>query len=394
MSEMLGVVGPARCRKATERICMLMVIFGAGASYDSSLGEANDEAKRPPLAQQLFDDRAVFNRAVTAYPACRPLVGHLRDLAKSKTPPVLEDVLAQIVERAEQNPETKRQLLALRFYLRDAVARQTSDWLAEIAGFSNYGRLLRRIGEWRAQSREQVVLVTFNYDVMLDSALAEQMATGQPFHDLKDYVDRDDWKLCKLHGSTDWVRRIRVHDSAAGDNNAAYAIGSAGDLDLTMGEIVRQPLLETIDQRDGAHIEVAVPAIAVPTTGKSTFETHQTHLQAFDAAIPKVDRLLIVGWRGIEQHVLDRIKTINPHYALGIVDPKAKDVFAQLEGASIMDLGAGRTANVGNRAVRRYTWAGFSELVRDDDVDQWLRIQLPTDSFRGTELQPWANRPD
>jgi hypothetical protein len=108
--------------------------------------------------------------------------------------------------------------------------------------------------------------------------------------------------------------------------------------------------------------------------------------------VPKVDRLLIIGWRGVEQHVLTRLKAINPHYVLGIVDPYAEEVFKQLDSAAIVQLGNGRTANVGNRAVRRYTWPTFSDLVSGDDVDEWLRIQLPTNSYHGTELQPWAGR--
>lgn len=372
---------------------MLMVVFGAGASFDSALGVASSVAHRPPLAQQLFDGRPIFNRVIAAYPACRPLVSHLRDLAEREIPPVIEDVLADILVQGEHNVETKRQLLALRFYLRAAIADQTSEWLDEIAGFTNYGRLLRRIGDWRAQAGEEVILVTFNYDEMLDTALVEQLAIRDPFRDVASYVERDDWKLCKLHGSTDWVRRIRIGDLASDADNAAYAIGAAGKLDLTTGEIVREALPETIEQIHDFEVEVSVPAIAVPTTGKTTFETHQTHLDAFDAAVPKVDRLLIIGWRGIEQHVLERLKTINPHYVLGIVDPDAESVLKQLESAAILQLGQGRTANVGNRAVRRYKWPSFSELVSGDDVDGWLRIRLPTNSYRGTDLQPWKTDP-
>jgi hypothetical protein len=372
-----------------------MVIFGAGASYNSSLRPVDRPDGCPPLAQELFDDRPVFNRAISKYPECRPLVSHLRDQAALPDPPVLEDVLARTLAQAGQNAETLRQLLALRFYLREAIAEHTSAWMDDIAGLTNYGRLLRRVGDWRAETNEQVVLVTFNYDVMLDTALTEQLALGDTFGQPSDYVRRDAWKLCTLHGSTNWMRKIRMPNPMVGVENAAHAISIAHELDLTSGTIVRGQLPDKGPQSHTAakdEADVYVPALAVPTTGKSTFETHPSHLEAFDAAVPQVDRLLIVGWRGIEAHVLDRIKTIRPHYSLGIVDPEAEAVCSRLEGAVIDDLGNRRTASVGNRAVRRVTWPGFSQLVSGDDVDSWLRVELPTDSYRNTELVPWSDR--
>jgi len=369
-----------------------MVIFGAGASFDSALGDAGNPIDRPPLAQQLFDDRGAFNDALAKYPACRPLVGHLRDLQRHEPPPVIEDVLADFLTRSEHNVETRRQLLALRFYLREAIANQTASWMQQIAGLTHYGRLLRRIGDWRAEVGEQVVLITLNYDEMLDVALEEQLATEAPFTNVAGYVERDDWKLCKLHGSTDWIRRIRLPGLATDADNATCAIASAEALDLTAGEIVRQSLPEAVTEIDDFEVELSVPAIAVPTTGKTTFETHQSHIEAFETAVPNVDRLLLVGWRGAEQHVLTRLKAINPHYVLGIVDPHADDVFVQLESAEILQLGNGKTANVGNRSVRRYWWSSFSDLVHGNDVDEWLRIQLPTRSHYRTELELWAER--
>lgn len=148
---------------------------------------------------------------------------------------------------------------------------------------------------------------------------------------------------------------------------------------------------ETIERVGDSARQVSIPAIAIPTRSKSTFETHQSHVNAFEAAGPQVDRLLIIGWRGIEQHVLERLKAINPHYVLGIVDPGAEAVFSQLLSAVVFNLGNGRAATVGNRAVRRYTWPAFSELVRADDVEAWLRIRLPTSSRYGEALTPWSS---
>jgi hypothetical protein len=74
---------------------MLLVIFGAGASYDSVQQmrppnvplsaqrpiprqyPAHEEA-RPPLANQLFDTRDIFAKAMGQFPDCKALVPLLR----------------------------------------------------------------------------------------------------------------------------------------------------------------------------------------------------------------------------------------------------------------------------------------------------------------------------
>jgi hypothetical protein len=366
-----------------------MVIFGAGASYDSATGAVTHIDGPPPLAQQLFTNRRVFNEAIAKYGVCRPLVGELRALAEQEHPPALEDVLADMTKRADHNMETKRQLLALRFYLREAIANHTQGWIQDIT-FTNYGRLLRRIGDWRQETGERVALVTFNYDLMLDSALVDQIGQGDPFTEPARYVSRTDWQLCKLHGSTNWWRKMPIADPGLPFDNASTAIGMGHELNLGGGEVVRAGIPDGPwhpVESDG-RAALYVPALAVPTTGKSTFETHPSHVEAFDAAVPQVDRLLIVGWRGMEDHVLERLK-MTPHYSLGIADPAAEHVYNRLGRAFMHDLGNGRNRNAANSAVRTVTWNAFSELLRGDAVDKWLRIPLPTNSFANTHLMTW-----
>lgn len=78
---------------------MLLVIFGAGASYDSvphlppsrannasqsNFGHviqrsvAKYEEFRPPLANQLFEDRSLFMAALQSFPECKPIIPLLR----------------------------------------------------------------------------------------------------------------------------------------------------------------------------------------------------------------------------------------------------------------------------------------------------------------------------
>ncbi len=100
---------------------MLLVIFGAGASYDSVYHRPPPEAQfstnvariqrfgsyeesRPPLANQLFDDRPLFVEIMQTYPACKPLVNLLRGDVR------VEQQLARFEEQTKTFPERKRLL--------------------------------------------------------------------------------------------------------------------------------------------------------------------------------------------------------------------------------------------------------------------------------------------
>ncbi len=64
---------------------MLLVIFGAGASYDSVSAleterwsrETGRGERRPPLADELFAGTAPFRAIANKYPRCQPLIPEL-----------------------------------------------------------------------------------------------------------------------------------------------------------------------------------------------------------------------------------------------------------------------------------------------------------------------------
>jgi hypothetical protein len=67
---------------------VLLVVFGAGASYDSDPDHPPPapagghlltiENHRPPLANRLFDNRPQFLTAMESFPECMPLIPRLR----------------------------------------------------------------------------------------------------------------------------------------------------------------------------------------------------------------------------------------------------------------------------------------------------------------------------
>ena len=148
---------------------MLMVIFGAGASYDSarsfpppepravtqSFGIQSPtpdegEAWRPPLASELFhDSKQRFGDIVARYPRLHPILGRLREPLNGKS---VEEELQSLQDEAEAYPEGKRQLLSVRYYLRDLLAEVTENWLKR-THLTNYAPLIDQILRFRDGQR-------------------------------------------------------------------------------------------------------------------------------------------------------------------------------------------------------------------------------------------------
>lgn len=65
---------------------MLLVILGAGASYDSAPsqppndGNYSNLADRPPLANELFGNRKYFGEVMNKYHRCIPIITRLRQI--------------------------------------------------------------------------------------------------------------------------------------------------------------------------------------------------------------------------------------------------------------------------------------------------------------------------
>ena len=195
---------------------MLMVIMGAGASFDSaashpivpdraSYGAAYSEF-RPPLANDLFDRREIFRAALTRYPYLAHVTTKLRNRADGKS---VEEVLQSLSEIRDLNSIIPHELLAVRYYLRDVIGLCSSKWLEEVDGITNQKQLVQDITSAIGFSRDQgwperVLFVTFNYDSLIEDALAQ---FGFQVTNIDSYFRQSPhFALYKLHGSYNWAR--------------------------------------------------------------------------------------------------------------------------------------------------------------------------------------------
>ena len=102
---------------------MLMVVFGAGASYDSDpdhpAARESERGGRPPLTAGLFAFSTLpYGPCVAQYPGCIAIADLLRQLPADVS---IEQRLAMLQGEAEKYPHRHRQLAAVKFYLRELL---------------------------------------------------------------------------------------------------------------------------------------------------------------------------------------------------------------------------------------------------------------------------------
>lgn len=303
---------------------MLMVILGAGASYDSAqayrirssggggaqnFGYApslsNDEGPwRPPLTKDLFlDSYRALSEIVPKYPKLTHILPRLREPVHGRS---VEQMLEGIQAEGRDNPESLRELASVQFYLCELFQKVSLEWSSRTSGVTNYSPLVRDILRFN-KSNEQVCLVTFNYDSLLERALR---TFGFEDKEPKDFLDSHPiLKLFKLHGSVDWCRLV---DNAAGSRLTPQQLIESADTLQVSDIFIRANATDS--RQMFAFPKPIFPAIAIPvqTKSKDDFECPSGHLSQLSEMLPHVTKILIVGWQSKEAHFLAMLRSSLP----------------------------------------------------------------------------------
>jgi hypothetical protein len=357
----------------------LLVIFGAGASYDSInpvtfVENPNRRIPmtpyyRPPLAVQLFEDRPNFHSALSSYPYFNGRVSELRRKTISAGGLNVERELEQIQQEVNQYPPAAVELAAIRFYLRQILWDCGTKWHARAAGATNYAELLRRIEQWWLPRKEHVVLVTFNYDLLLDAALAS-FPIGLKPSDIDDYVRRDDYKVIKPHGSVNWSRIVEQpppHGESEPEVTTTM-IARVADLRITDSYVIND--LSAMNARN-----MLFPAVAIPVESKSDFACPQSHITAFVQSLTgwrgrrnqsdDTRHVLIIGWRASEGHFLEIVR--------GHLSKKRVLVIAESQAAAEQTAQNLSKADVERGDIHCSDKAGFSEFLAVQELESFLQ---------------------
>lgn len=310
-----------------------MVIFGAGASFDSSPtypfpgptppGATSDDHSnayhRPPLAKELFANRPLFIEALDCYPQCKTIVPRLRAPAVLSGERSIETLLQEIEEEAETYSRVRQELAAVQCYIQRAISQCENRWLGMTKGITNYLSLLREIE--RTKRDDNVCLVTFNYDTLLENALS---LLGHKINQMEDYIDTPTFfRVFKLHGSINWARKVdneipNYLETADPPKVLNYFIDHPGELRISDSFVLCDP--NGMGVVDGKPV---FPAIAIPVEKKNQFACPQSLVEHLGQVLPHVSKILVVGWRATEQHFLkllgNRFTGLKPGVQLYIV---------------------------------------------------------------------------
>jgi hypothetical protein len=348
---------------------MLLVIFGAGASYDSApdYPAPTPDEYRPPLANELFHNRAAFRVTMQKFHQCQELATYL--IRKEVN---LEAELQVVQSRKTKSIRCREQLAAIRFYLREIIWDTEVAWEKKHSNVTNYRTLLGQIEDWRSDNNEQVCLVTFNYDKMIERALSFM---GIHCYELASYISRDTYKLIKVHGSIDWAhataRTLREHRTNE-TSQIQELITAAGNQTLVVGDdfsVIQRPLVEFENQPNGVVVRRWFPAIAIPVQSKEQFECPQEHEQALRKLMKRVNRIVTIGWKGTEWHFLRLVKE---HLSVvpNIITVAGNDTEAAEVTNTITQNGiVGKCLPYGK---------GFSEFVQTRRIVEFLNDSAPT----------------
>ena len=240
-----------------------------------------------PLTEQLFEPN--FRGPMRDFPEVKNIAMRL-DQAKQRGSGLgLEAELGRLQQLGSSDPVLARQLFQLRHFLQRLIGERAATVLRDLADaghYSNYLRLMNVFHEYQRVSGEAIALVTFNYDVMLDDACREQ-ALGWPLKKIDDYVSRDDFRLYKLHGSTDWSRRLPRPTSRRPRKLWLIELSCS----------ISASKISCSNDRDWAPRRAwfRCRQSLSPVNTKFGFECPESHLTRLEADLGLTDSLLVVG---------------------------------------------------------------------------------------------------
>ena len=280
---------------------MLLVVFGAGASYDSDprLPPAKEHRRedkwRPPLTDALFANRDEFREFTTDFPRILPLVAQLGNVSPDQP---LEAILSRLADEAADYPVRHSELTAVRYYLQRLIWECERYWHPERKGVTNYLGLLDRIQRWRKGGANSALFVTFNYDRLFEYAASYYMSDATKIYNneyttLDAYVSEAAFPLVKVHGSIDWGYRVNTPLKVVEESNQ-HVWSIALDVIARFATLEISADISKIADRPPAPQDghAYIPALAVPLDKKSAFACPPSHLDFLEARLPSVRSVL------------------------------------------------------------------------------------------------------
>jgi hypothetical protein len=346
---------------------MLMVIFGAGASYDSILSSPPPASLfRPPLTNDLFTHHIPWrSNLINGLDHLLPLT---HTFPRGESAKDFESELRAWRDRTKDKSVADRALFALRYFLFRLFSECSREFGPSVSdNATNYLRLLEKLDQWSYGNSKEVYLTTFNYDTLLDKACIKRF--DLELSSLEGYIKHPRFKLLRPHGCVGWGHMAAVVGAPFGPWNSPEYVNSVvkafGRSGMTLkSEYHVNPGAGSNSFPNG---EILIPAIAIPLPTKEAFEFPSRHLGVLQEAIPKVTRLIVIGWRATEPHFMELWKgRCRPDIKAIIVNGDSSGGPAVHGNVAKSNLEA-----IGIRGAKVLTM-GFSEFVSGSEIEGFL----------------------
>ena len=188
-------------------------------------------------------------------------------------------------------------------------------------------------------------------------------SVGMMISSISDYVAHDVFKVIKLHGSVHWAREV---DSPVSNLRERNSWDIANELIERVGELKISDRYRLVTEHPISKAEdvVLFPALAIPTESKRDFECPNDHVEVLQDFLPKVSKILVIGWRATEKPFLQMLtrylkQGVQVFIVAGSVE-NAREPEGSLRSARITG-----TFSIG-------PW-GFTEFIRQREADAFLR---------------------
>lgn len=290
---------------------MKTVIFGAGASYDSISeyypsfkSDPNKLVCRPPLTRDLFQIIPWYEKLQRSFPGVRALLPGLKSAND------IELFLQSKWDFATRHdaPEMLANLINTQFYLQELLLQCSTVWAN--AGISNYEALVGQAYEYTAATKQDVLFVSFNYDLLLEGAIRKWYFTMAEMMDLGHYVSSP-IKLIKPHGSCNWFRPIKKNSISAGNQTLAHALFNSRINFQTIDDCLERDFVALSRSQNRAAQQgerLLFPQLVIPLRSKDDLVLPLEHVAVLIDKLKKTTELLVIGWKGQEETFLSLLK--------------------------------------------------------------------------------------
>jgi hypothetical protein len=332
----------------------LVVITGAGASFEATQQAPYEENWRPPLVTELFSNRPSFTTILGRYPDAQTLAPDLQ--AAVQTGAIgLETYLRENVLNAPSAYD-RRRYRSIPLYLQHLLWEVSWQFTPHPV---NYDRLVNAA----LRASDEVVFITLNYDTLLDRRLELELA--EPITELEHYLNREgSWSLIKLHGSVDWMKEIltTVDGSELLLSRAMKSLGAEEELRLSPTIELRRRGAVADTRREGGILYY--PALSVPLGPEDELNCPTDHRDYALSRLGAEDGLhiLTVGYSGLDSGVIDLLRASgNSLRSLCVVNANGEtaiEAAGRICGAFGVEVGAEMAYP---QTFQDFAWAGGLE---------------------------------